>query len=211
VIPTFGREPMLSTNPISVVAPTNREPPFEMDFATSVAAMSKIGLAIATGTKIPLGWALDAQGLPTEDAQAAWDARSLLPLGSTRKLGSHKGYGLAVLVDILTGVLAGGMYGNLRLRNPPEDETLRVSSSHFFAALKVDVLQPIEEFKARMDDMLRALKESKKAEGQDRIYTHGEMEFEMEQERLRDGIPYHPALVAYLRELASEFDIRLEA
>ncbi len=210
VIPTFGREPMLSTNPISVVAPTNHEPPFEMDFATSVAAMSKIGLALATGGKIPLGWALDDQGQPTDEPQAAWDARSLLPLGSTRELGSHKGYGLAVLVDILTGVLGGGMYGNSYLRNPPEDDKLRISSSHFFAALRVDMLQPIDEFKATMDDMLRALKESGKAEGQDRIYTHGEIEFEAEQERLRDGIPYHPALVAYLRELASEFDIGLE-
>ena len=210
VLPTFGRQPMLSTNPISVVAPTNHEPPFEMDFATSVAAMSKIGLAKATGTKIPLGWALDDQGQPTEDPHAAWDARSLLPLGGTRELGSHKGYGLAVLVDILTGVLGGGMYGNSFLRNPPEDDKLRISSSHFFAAIRVDVLQPIEEFKARMDDMLRALKESEKAEGQERIYTHGEIEFEAEQERLREGIPYHPALVAYLRELASEFDISLE-
>jgi L-2-hydroxycarboxylate dehydrogenase (NAD+) len=211
VLPTFGREPMLSTNPISIVAPANREAPFEMDFATSVVAMSKLGLALAKGEKIPLGWALDDQGQPTDDPQAAWDARKFLPLGSTRELGSHKGYGLGVAVDILTGVLAGGMYGNLAKRNPPEDEDLRVGSSHFFAALRVDVLRPIEEFKAAMDDMLRALKESAKADGQDRIYTHGEIEFEAEQERLRHGIPYHPALVAYLRELSSEFKIRLEA
>lgn len=210
VVPTFGRQSMVSTNPISVVAPTNQEPPFELDFATSVVAMSKAGLAIAKGEKIPLGWALDKEGRPTDDPQEAWDARKFLPLGGTRELGSHKGYGLAVVVDILTGVLSGGIYGNLAERNPPADEKLRASSSHFFAALRVDYFRPVEEFKAAMDDMLRALKESEKAEGHDRIYTHGEIEFEAEQERLRNGIPYHPVFVKQMRELASEFDIPFE-
>jgi LDH2 family malate/lactate/ureidoglycolate dehydrogenase len=210
VLPTFGREPMLSTNPISVVAPTHREAPFELDFATSVVAMSKAALANTKGDKIPLGWALDDDGQPTDDPQTAIDARRFLPLGGTRELGSHKGYGLAVVVDILTGVLAGAMYGNLAQRNPPADETLRVGSSHFFAALRVDVLQPVDEFKAAMDDMLRALKDSPTAAGHDRIYTHGEIEFEMEQERLKNGIPYHPVFVDYLRELASEFDVPFE-
>jgi L-2-hydroxycarboxylate dehydrogenase (NAD+) len=210
VVPTFGRQPMMSTNPISIVAPTNVEPPFELDFATSVVAMSKVGLAIRKGENIPFGWALDVEGRPTDNSQRAIDARRFLPLGGTRELGSHKGYGLAVAVDILTAVLSGGMYGNLAQRNPPEDEKLRVGSSHFFAALRVDFFRPIEEFKAAMDDMLRALKDSERAEGHERIYTHGEMEFETEQERLRNGIPYHTSLVEYLRELASEFDVPLE-
>lgn len=211
VVPTFGRQPMLSTNPISIVAPTNREPPFEMDFATSVVAMSKVGLAIRKGdVNIPFGWALDKEGRPTNDAQLAIDAMKFLPLGGTRELGSHKGYGLAVAVDLLTAVLSGGLYGNLAQRNPPADEKLRVGSSHFFAALRVDYFRPVDEFKAAMDDMLHALKDSEKAEGQDRIYTHGEQEFETEQERRRDGIPYHIALVKCLSELASEFDIPFE-
>jgi LDH2 family malate/lactate/ureidoglycolate dehydrogenase len=210
VLPTFGREPMLSTNPISVVAPTHREAPFELDMATSVVAMSKAALARAKGEKMPLGWALGGDSQPTDDPQMAIDARKFLPLGGTRELGSHKGYGLAVVVDILTGVLAGGMYGNLAQRNPPEDDRLRVGSSHFFAALRVDVLQPVEEFKAAMDDMLLALKDSPKADGHSRIYTHGEIEYETEQERLQHGIPYHPVFVDYLRELASEFDLSFE-
>jgi LDH2 family malate/lactate/ureidoglycolate dehydrogenase len=211
VVPTFGKQPMMSTNPISIVAPTNQEPPFEMDFATSVTAMSKVGLAIRKGEgSIPLGWALDKDGHPTTDAQRAIDARKFLTLGGTRELGSHKGYGLAVAVDILTAVLSGGLYGNLAQRNPPEDEKLRAGSSHFFAALRVDYFRPVDEFKAAMDDMLRALKESEKADGQDRIYTHGEMELETEQERLRNGIPYHITFVEQLSELASEFEIAFE-
>ena len=210
VVPTFGRQPMTSTNPISVVVPTNREPPFELDFATSVVAQSKVRLMAKKGESIPFGWALDKEGRPTNDPRQASEADRYLPLGGTRELGSHKGYGLAVVVDILTGVLAGGVYGNLAQRNPPADEMLRHGSSHFFAALRVDLFRPVDEFKAAMDDMLRALKESEKAEGQDRIYTHGEIEFETERERLQNGIPYHPVLMKYLHELAAEFAIPLE-
>lgn len=211
IVPTFGREPMMSTNPISVVVPTNQEAPFEMDFATSVVAMSKIGLALTKGEpKIPLGWALDEDGVPTDNPQRAWDGRKLLPVGGTRELGSHKGYGLAVVVDILTGVLAGGMYGNLAQRNPPKDEKLGASSSHFFAALRINHFRPVDEFKAAMDDMLQAIKASEKAEGHDRIYTHGEIEFETEQDRLKNGIPYHKVFVEHFRELASEFSIPLD-
>jgi LDH2 family malate/lactate/ureidoglycolate dehydrogenase len=211
VVPTFGKQAMMSTNPISVVVPTDREPPFEMDFATSVVAISKIGLALAKDQEhIPVGWALDEEGRSTGDAQRAWESHRLLPLGGTRELGSHKGYGLGALVDILTGVLSGGMYSNLAERNPPEDHKLRTSSSHFFAALRVDFFRPLDEFKAAMDDMLRALKDSEKAEGQERIYTHGEIEFETERERLENGIPYHVNFIRYLRGLADEFDVPFE-
>lgn len=211
VVPTFGRESMFSTNPISITAPACDEPPFELDMATSVIAGSKIPLALAKGEKIPFGCALDVKGQPTDDPKLALDALKLLPLGGSRELGSHKGYGLAVAVDILTGVLAGGMYGNLAKRNPPADEKLVVSSSHFFAALRIDLFRPADEFKAAMDDMLRALKGSEKATGHDRIYTPGEMEFETEQDRLKHGIPYHPVFVQRLRDLASEFGFLLDA
>jgi L-2-hydroxycarboxylate dehydrogenase (NAD+) len=208
VFPTFGLEPMTSTNPISVAAPTNREAPYVMDFATSAVANSRVDLMRKTGaTHIPFGWALDKEGNPTDDPQKALDALTFVPLGGTRELGSHKGYGLSVLVDILTGLLSGGIYGNLRDRVPPADEKLRYSSSHFFMALRVDYFRPIEEFKAAMDDMLRALKDSKKAAGHDRIYTHGEIEFETEGERRANGIPDHAFFVDQLRALATELDI----
>jgi L-2-hydroxycarboxylate dehydrogenase (NAD+) len=207
IVPTYGNEPMISTNPISVAVPTGTEIPFVLDMATSVVAFSKIGAALTKGEKIPLGWVVDAQGEPVDDAQQAWDSQRILPLGSTPEGSSHKGYGLAVLVDILTGVLSGGIYGNLAFRNPPADPKVRDSSSHFFMALRIDSFRPVDEFKATMDDMLSALRNSAKAPGQARIYTHGEKEYEAAAERSRLGIPYHVAFVRKLRALAKEFDL----
>ncbi len=210
VVPTFGNEPMLSTNPISVVIPAGTEPPFELDMSTAVVAMNKMDLARGKGEKVPLGWGVDKAGDPTDDPNTIWDSLRLLPLGSTREMGSHKGYGLGVVVDVLCGVLSGGIYGNLATRRPPEDDKLRTSSSHFFAAMRIDAFRPLDEFKADMDDMLSALKASEKAKGHDRVYVPGEIEHEMEQERLAEGIPYPVALVERLQTLAAEFDVPFE-
>jgi L-2-hydroxycarboxylate dehydrogenase (NAD+) len=203
-VPTFGAQAMMGTNPISIVVPAGREPPFELDMATSVAAVGKMTLGLAEGkSDIPLGWALDKEGHPTGDARTALSAIRLLPLGGARELGSHKGYGLAVAVEILCAVLTGGMYGNLYDRHPPDDPKVRNGSTHFFAALRVDHFRPVDEFKAAMDDLLRALKESERAAGHDRIYVAGEIEYETEQERLRSGIPYHSSSMAALRDYAA--------
>jgi L-2-hydroxycarboxylate dehydrogenase (NAD+) len=207
MVPTFGNEPMLSTNPICVAVPTNKEIPYVLDIATSVVAFNKIGAALTKGEKIPLGWATDEQGQPVDDAQKAWEGKRILPLGSTPEGSSHKGYGLGVLVDILCGVLSGGMYGNRAYRNPSEDPKWSESSSHFFMALRIDSFRPIDEFKESMDDMLSALRNSAKAPGYDRIYTHGEKEDETFLERSQNGIPYHIAFVHKLRTLAGEFEI----
>ena len=207
ILPTYGIEPMLATNPISVAAPTRNEIPFVLDMATSVVAFSKIGAALTKGEKIPFGWVVDESGKPVNDALQAWNGRRILPLGSTPEGSSHKGYGLAVLVDILAGVLSGGCYGNLATRTPPADPKIRESSSHFFMALRVDAFRPIDEFKDAMDDMLHALRTSATAPGCERIYTHGEKEYETSQNRMQYGIPYHTAFVENLRALSREFNV----
>ncbi len=126
-----------------------------------------------------------------------------MPLGGTRELGGHKGYGLSVVVDILCGVLSGAGYAAAISRVPGVSEI-----GHFFAAMRVDGFRPVEEFKAMMDEIIRELKGSPKAEGQDRIYIHGEIEFEMEEERRREGIPLHPKVVASLRQIGQELGVR---
>jgi len=183
VVPTYGKEAMTSTNPISAAVPVGGDIPFVLDMATSVVAFSKVHAALLKGENIPPGWSMDAAGQPTQDPIAAIAGRRSLPLGSTPEGSNHKGYGLSVLVDILTGLLSGGIYGNMAQRKPSGDPKQDESSCHFFMALRVDHFRDIDGFKADMDDMLAALRASEKADGEDRIYTHGEKEYFLEQER----------------------------
>lgn len=210
VVPTFGAEAMFSTNPISVVVPAGEEPPFELDMSTAVVAFNKVELAYLKGERVPLGWGLGSDEQTTGDPGEIVASKLLLPLGGTSEGSSHKGYGLGVVVDILCGVLSGGIYGNLVARQPSDDPYRDTSSTHFFAALRIDAFRPVDEFKASMDDMLRALKSSKKARGHDRIYVAGEIEHEVEAERLAHGIPYPLPLVERLEGLAQQFGVPLE-
>jgi LDH2 family malate/lactate/ureidoglycolate dehydrogenase len=201
VVPTYGRQAMLGTNPISMAAPAGGECPFVLDMATSTVAIGKLSVALRWGKPIPPGWALDRQGQPTTDPSVAYQTRHLTPLGATRELGGHKGYGLAVMVDILAGVLAGATFVDARRRDP---DPVRADIGHFFGAIDIARFRDLDAFKADMDDLLRALKQSPKAEGQDRIYVAGEPEWESEQRRRRDGIPLAPLLVSQLREVSAE-------
>ncbi len=206
MVPTFGRAPMLSTNPISLAAPAGAEPSFVLDMATTTVAVGKLRIAARWGKPIPEGWAMDPTGRPTTDPNVALAHRLLSPLGGSRALGGHKGYGLGVMVDILSGVLSGGVYGNLFFRSDMAKGKLH-NVGHCFAAIDPSRFRPIEEFKADMDDMLRALKESPKAEGEERIYTAGEPEAECERRRRADGIPLAPALVNQVNEIARSMGV----
>jgi LDH2 family malate/lactate/ureidoglycolate dehydrogenase len=206
-VPTFGRRAMLGTNPLSLAAPAGREHPFVLDMATSTVAIGKLHVASRWAKPIPAGWALDPAGQPTTDPTIALATRLLTPLGGTREQGSHKGYGLSVMVDILAGVLSGAAHSDVQHRSgqPPT----RADVGHFFGALDIGRFRPLDAFKADMDDLLRSLKESPKAEGADRIWVAGEPEWECEQRRRRDGIPLAPCLVAQLRELAKATGVPL--
>jgi len=201
MVPTFGRAPMLSTNPISVAAPAGTQTPFVLDMATTTVAIGKLRIAARWGKPIPEGWAVDPAGRPTTDPKVALAHRLLSPLGGSRALGGHKGYGLGVMVDILSGVLSGAVYGNLFFRSDMPEQRLH-NVGHCFAAIDPARFRPIEEFKADMDEMLRVLKESPKAEGEERIYTAGEPEAECERRRLVEGIPLAPALVKQVNGIA---------
>ncbi|OGK99040.1 MAG: hypothetical protein A3E31_12655 [Candidatus Rokubacteria bacterium RIFCSPHIGHO2_12_FULL_73_22] len=205
-VPTFGRKAMFSTNPISFAAPAGRHAPFVLDMATTTVAIGKLTIAARWGKPIPAGWALDARGRPTTDAGVALEHRLLAPLGGSRELGGHKGYGLGVMVDILSGVLSGAVYGNLSERTDMRERRVH-NAGHCFAALDPARFRPLEEFKRDMDDMFDALKSSPRAEGQERIYVAGEPEFECEQARRRDGIPLAPVLVAQCDACAHELGV----
>lgn len=207
MVPTFGRKPMMGTNPLSLAAPAARHAPFVLDMATTTVAVGKLHIANRWRRPIPEGWALDEAGRPTTDPQVALATRLLSPLGGSRELGGHKGYGLGVLVDILSGVLGGGVYGNVFLRTAPRPDR-RANIGHCLAAIDIGRFRPLHEFEADMDDMLQALNDTPTAAGHERVLTAGQPEEEIERDRLRTGIPLAPALAEQLGAIATRFGVK---
>jgi len=204
VVPTFAREPYLSTAPIAIAIPAGNERPIVIDMATSTVSWGKVEIARREEKPIPEGWALDRDGNPTTDAHAAtW----LTPLGSTRELGSQKGYGLALWVEVLCGQLAGAAWSRYVSGSrtvPPRPANL----GHAFMAWRIDAFRPEEEFRAEMDQMLAELRAAEPMPGQPRVYVPGDPEDVALADRLERGIPVHPKVVAQLRELGDEVGVR---
>jgi LDH2 family malate/lactate/ureidoglycolate dehydrogenase len=214
VVPTFGREVMLGTNPISVTIPAGKEKPFVLDMSTAAATTGKMEVYSRMGKRIPFGWAIDERGGSCDDpAKVLGNIRSragggILPLGGEgEESGGHKGYGLDLLVDILSGVLSGSGNTNLLYPKTPEGKPLPSLVGHFFGALRVDFFRPVEEFKRDMDDLIRRLKKSGKVEGQERIFIHGEKEFELEEKYRKEGIPLYFKVYEDLKTLAGEVGV----
>jgi L-2-hydroxycarboxylate dehydrogenase (NAD+) len=211
VVPTFGRDAVLGTNPLSIAMPTGKERPFVLDMATSVVTRGKLEEYDRREKPLLQGWATDERGVPTDDAARVLRnmkdrvGGGILPLGGAgEELAGHKGYGLAFLVDILCGVLPGAAYASHVYPKDESGKPLPANIGHFFGALQVDSFRPLEDFKASIDDIIHILKSSDKAEGQERIFIHGEKEFEMADERMREGIPLHPKVVKDLQEIGEE-------
>jgi LDH2 family malate/lactate/ureidoglycolate dehydrogenase len=198
VVPTFGREARFGTNPMCFAVPADKELPFVLDMATTTAAAGKLELAARLEKSIPVGWALDEKAEATQDPRIAQRARRLLPLGGTRDNGNHKGYGLAVLVEILCGVLT----GTLTALNADQDPR-----GHFFGAIRVDAFRPLAEFKQDMDRLIRELKSTPPVEGQRRVYVAGEIEFETAEERAERGIPLLPSVLKGLRDVSEQLGV----
>ncbi len=214
VVPTFSRQVMLGTNPISVTVPTLHEKPFVLDMSTAVATLGKMEVHSRMGKKIPLGWAVDEKGQSCDDpTRVISNIRSkagggILPMGGEgEEFGGHKGYGLDLLVDILSGALSGSGYLNLLYPKTPAGQPLPSLVGHFFGALRVDYFRPLEDFKRDMDDLIRRLKSSGKAEGQNRIFIHGEKEFELEEKYRKNGIPLYYKVYDDLKAIAGEVGV----
>jgi L-2-hydroxycarboxylate dehydrogenase (NAD+) len=206
--PTYGRQTMLGTNPFAYAIPAEREPAFVFDFATTTVPRGKLEVYQRKEKPLNPGWAIDAEGLPTLDPDAALKG-ALLPLGGHGVDNSgHKGYGLGLLVDILCGVLSGGAFGNdLPLPSSgPEPGKI----SHFCGAIKIDGFRDVAGFKRDLDRELRAFKDSEKAPGCERIYVAGEIEYEKTLAHRRDGVPVHVKVWNVLERLAGELGIPFE-
>jgi L-2-hydroxycarboxylate dehydrogenase (NAD+) len=214
VVPTFGRTFLLGTNPISVTVPALEEKPYVLDMSTAVATLGKLEVYTRKGKKIPPGWAVDETGRSCEDPSRVLNnikakiGGGLLPVGGVGEdFGGHKGYGLDLLVDIFSGVLSGSANTNLLYPKTADGNPLPSLVGHFFGAMRVDFFRPVEEFKKDMDDMIRRLRNSPKAEGCDRIYIHGEKEFELEEKYRREGIPLYFKVYDDLKAIGYEVGV----
>ncbi|HEX9013342.1 MAG TPA: Ldh family oxidoreductase [Anaerolineaceae bacterium] len=218
VVPTFGRDPMLGTNPIAVAAPAGRNRPFVLDMATSTVPLGKLEVYDRLDKPMPTGWAADENGQPTTDPGRVLanlhspEARGgLTPLGGDGELlGGHKGYGLALLVDILCGVLPGALYADRVYPRDAGGKELPSGVGHAFAAVRVDAFRPLADFGASLDDLEDRLRCAPKAAGQERIYIHGEKEFEQAERRGREGIPLNRKVWEEIRGIGAELGVRLD-
>jgi LDH2 family malate/lactate/ureidoglycolate dehydrogenase len=211
VTPTFSRERLLGTNPIAVSIPALHEPTFLADFASTAVAYGKLEILQRKGLDTPDGWVQDANGMPSNDAFAIKNGGALLSLGGDREHGSHKGYALGAIVDLLSGVLSGANFGPWV---PPfatagfmnAGETVGKGTGHFIGAMRIDAFRPAIEFKKDMDIWIQRFRNAEAVEGQ-KVIIPGDPERELEVERKAKGIPLIDPVVEDLKALSVRFNL----
>ncbi|RAU83842.1 Ldh family oxidoreductase [Pontibacter arcticus] len=213
VAPTFSTQRMLGTNPIAVAVPANRQPPFVADLATAAAANGKLEILQRKNKKAPIGWIQTASGGRTSNPHELKDGGALLPLGSNKTMGSHKGYALSAVVDIFSAVLSGANYGPWV---PPFVSFLPVAENlvgkgigHFFGAMSVDAFRPAEDFKAHMDNWIETFRNADVVKGKKAVLIPGDPERIMTAKRLKAGIPLLEPVERDLESLGKKFGVQL--
>lgn len=213
VAPTFSRERLLGTNPICYAFPAGDYPPLVVDMATSAAANGKLEIAERASQSIPEGWVLDPQGASATDPSTLKAGGMLLPLGSDYTHGSHKGYGLSSVVDILSGVLSGANYGPWvppfvafldPAPNPPGE-----GLGHFVGAMRVDGFRTAETFKTHIDNWITRFKNAERLHENQPVIIPGEPEHQMTLKRKREGIPLVAPVWSALETLGAELTVPL--
>lgn len=213
VSPTFSKERLLGTNPISIAIPTKNQPPFVLDMATTTAANGKLEVLQRKGLDAPSGWLQDKEGNITTDAKGLINGGSMRPLGGDREHGSHKGYALGAVVDILSAVLSGANYGPwvppFVAFIDPAPNPVGEGLGHFFGAMRIDAFREAEEFKAHMDNWIERFRSSETVDGQQKVLIPGDPEREMTKERLENGINLLDPVVEDLQELGQKLGVSL--
>lgn len=213
IAPTFGVEPMLGTNPLTFGCPTDEDCPFVIDCATSISQRGKIELYDRAEKDTPEGVAIDDQGAPHTDTKKLLKdlvdgTAALLPMGgATEELGGHKGYGWSVMVEILCAALQDGSYMKGLLGFDEKGGKKPYCLGHFFLAINIENFVSIDRFKTIAGNICRELRGSRKAPGQDRIFTAGEKEFESEIARMKEGIPINRNLQKNLIAMRDELGL----
>lgn len=194
IVPTFGVDAKLGTNPIALAAPAANNRPFLLDMATSTVALGKVLIAWRKGRRIPPGWALDDRGQPMSAARAAYRSRRLTPLGSSREMGGHKGYGLAAMVEILSSVLPGQWADDLGEGEP--------GVGHFFLAL--DPRRFADTFAADLGGFMDDLRTTRPVRRGQPVQVAGDPEYAAFEARAASGVPLSRAVVEDMRFVCAE-------
>lgn len=211
VAPTFSTERMLGTNPIAVAIPAKNQPPFVADFATTTAANGKLEILQRKSEMAPVGWIQDKVGNTSINPDELKSGGALLPLGSDKEHGSHKGYCLGSIVDIFSAVLSGANYGPwvppfVAFLEPPSDP-VGEGIGHFVGAMRVDAFRPADEFKANMDNWISRFRNATPVEGKE-VLIPGDPERLLEAIRLKEGIPLLEVVKKDLRDVGLKLDVK---
>ena len=211
MVPTFGAEPVLGTNPIAFAAPAKRNPPFQLDMATTTVAAGKVKVYKLNHKKLPPGWVVDADGKTVTDEAEAFgyvfekQDGGITPLGGTRDAGSHKGYGLAMMVHILAGTLAGASFSPIRNRTQTPSDPHNIG--HFFMAIDPAAFRPPGDFESDLDAAIDVLRATRPADPAQPVLVAGDPEMATKQDRLAHGVPVPDDLMVQLRAVAARASV----
>lgn len=213
IAPTFGVENMLGTNPLTIGFPTDEDFPFVLDCATSITQRGKIEHYARIGKTMPYGWVIDDNGEAVTDPDIALEGLvkgtcALTPLGGIgEELAGYKGYGYATVVEVLSAALQGGSFLHQLTGVGTNGEKEPYHLGHFFMAIDINAFTDQKEFEKTSGDILRALRASKKAKGEERIYTAGEKEYLAFLERSEKGVPLNPAVKKSLTDVRDKYNV----
>ena len=213
VAPTWSTSRFLGTNPLAVAVPAGSEPAFVADFATTPIARGKLAIKEKKGEKVPLGFVQDNKGLPSTDPGILKDGGAIVPLGGDYEHGSHKGYCMGAIVDILSSIPGGANFGPFV---PPQiaylpllEKSVGQGLGHFFGAMRIDAFRPASEFKASMDEWIKTFRNAKPAEGQTNVLVPGDPERLLTEKYKKEGISLIPSVLEDLNKIASKYCIEL--
>jgi LDH2 family malate/lactate/ureidoglycolate dehydrogenase len=197
--PWGGGKSAIGNNPLAIAVPTGKPFPLVLDIAMSVVSGGKVRLEAVKGSKVPLGWILDKNGRPTDNPKDFFPDGTLLPLG-------HKGYGLAVMIEVLSGILTqAAILSEITLWF--DKTSTPVELGHFFMAIDIGALLSIDAFKKRIDEMIDELKSAPPMEGSSGVLVPGEIEYNTEREYRKTGIPVPGNVLKALNDFAAKVDI----
>ena len=211
MVPTFGAEPIMGTNPLAFAAPARRNAPFELDMATTTVAAGKVKVYKLNHRPLPAGWVVDEKNQTVTDPAQAFGyvfdrpEGGITPLGGAREVGGHKGYGLAVMVHILGGALAGASFSPIRNRTQKPSDPHNIG--HFFLAIDPRAFRGEGEFEDDLDQVIDTLHGARRADPAQPVLVAGDPERATREERLREGVPVPDDLLEQLRAVATRANV----